>query len=86
MVGFGFPDALDGIEMIGWHVHFATTLEPDGGHVLEFELRDGVAHLDDATELRVELPLRPSTSTPRPSSIRTRCDGSSAMASADRRR
>ena len=56
MVGFGFPDALDGIEMIGWHIHFATDARTHGGHVLDFELRDGVAHLDDATELRVELP------------------------------
>jgi acetolactate decarboxylase len=56
MVGFGFPDSLDGIEMIGWHLHFADDRRTHGGHVLDFELRDGTAHLDDSTELRVELP------------------------------
>jgi acetolactate decarboxylase len=56
MVGFGFPDALDVIEMIGWHLHFATEDRTRGGHVLDFTLRDAVAHLDDTTELRVELP------------------------------
>ena len=57
MVGFGFPDALDGIEMIGWHLHFASDARTRGGHVLgDFALRDGIAHLDDATELQVELP------------------------------
>jgi acetolactate decarboxylase len=56
MVGFGFPDALGGIEMIGWHLHFATDARARGGHVLDFGLRDGVARLDDATELQVELP------------------------------
>jgi acetolactate decarboxylase len=56
MVGFGFPDALDGIEMIGWHLHFASEDRTRGGHVLGFSLRTGVAHLDDATELHVELP------------------------------
>jgi acetolactate decarboxylase len=56
MVGFGFPDALGGIEMIGWHLHFATGARTRGGHVLDFALRDGIAHLDDATELKVELP------------------------------
>jgi acetolactate decarboxylase len=56
MVGFGFPDALDGIEMIGWHLHFATDARTRGGHVLDFALREGIAHLDDTTELRVELP------------------------------
>ena len=56
MVGFGFPGALDGIEMIGWHLHFATDTRTRGGHVLDFVLRDGIAHLDDATEIQVELP------------------------------
>jgi acetolactate decarboxylase len=56
MVGFGFPDALGGIEMTGWHLHFATDARSRGGHVLDFALRRGVAELDDATELQVELP------------------------------
>ena len=56
MVGFGFPHALDGIEMIGWHLHFATDARTHGGHVLDFALRRGIAHLDDASELQLELP------------------------------
>jgi acetolactate decarboxylase len=56
VVGFGFPDALDGIEMIGWHLHFASQDRGRGGHVLDFALLHGTAHLDDATELQVELP------------------------------
>jgi acetolactate decarboxylase len=56
LVGFGFPDPLDGIEMIGWHLHFASEDRTRGGHVLDFTLRNAVAHLDDTTELRVELP------------------------------
>ena len=56
LVGFGFPDALNGIEMIGWHLHFANQDRTRGGHVLDFVLRHGTAHLDDATELQVELP------------------------------
>jgi acetolactate decarboxylase len=56
MVGFGFPDALDGVEMIGWHLHFANDERTRGGHVLDFELSDGVAQLDDATDLHIELP------------------------------
>lgn len=56
MVGFGFPSALDGIEMIGWHLHFATEDRGRGGHVLDFALRHGFARVDDATALNVELP------------------------------
>jgi acetolactate decarboxylase len=56
MVGFCFPNALDGIEMVGWHLHFATDERTRGGHVLDFALRDGIARLDDGTELKIELP------------------------------
>ena len=42
--------------MIGWHIHFATDDRARGGHVLDFTLRDGTASIDDATELKVELP------------------------------
>ncbi len=56
MVGFGFPDAFDGIEMLGWHLHFVTDDRTRGGHVLDFTLEHGAAHVDDATELKVELP------------------------------
>jgi acetolactate decarboxylase len=56
MVGFCFPSTLEGIEMIGWHVHFANNARTRGGHVLDFTLRDGSARLDNSTELRVELP------------------------------
>lgn len=56
MVGFRFPDALDGIEMIGSHLHFVTDDRVRGGHVLSYTLLEGTAHLDDATELHVELP------------------------------
>lgn len=56
MVGFGFPDALDGIEMVGWHLHFVADDRTRGGHVLSYTLAEGVAELDDATDLHIELP------------------------------
>lgn len=64
MVGFRFPDALDGIEMVGSHLHFVTDDRTRGGHVLDFTLLEATAHLDDATELHVELP--PAVGAPRP--------------------
>jgi acetolactate decarboxylase len=62
MVGFCFPDALDGIEMVGSHLHFATDDRSRGGHVLNYTLLEATAWLDDATRLRVELP--PAVDTP----------------------
>jgi acetolactate decarboxylase len=56
MVGFSFPDAMDGIEMVGWHLHFATEDRTRGGHVLGFEVADATLQLDGVTDLHVELP------------------------------
>jgi acetolactate decarboxylase len=58
MIGFCFPDALDGIEMVGAHLHFLTDDRTRGGHVLSYTLLDATARLDAATALHVELPAR----------------------------
>jgi acetolactate decarboxylase len=63
MVGFCFPDALDGIEMVGSHLHFATDDRTMGGHVLSYRLRDAIVHLDVGSRLHVELP--PAVGAPR---------------------
>jgi acetolactate decarboxylase len=62
LAGFRFPDALDGIEMVGAHLHFVTDDRTRGGHVLGYRLLEGTAQLDDPTELHVELP--PSVDAP----------------------
>jgi acetolactate decarboxylase len=56
MMGFCFPDALDGIEMVGAHLHFLDEDRTRGGHVLSYTLLDATAKLDGATRLHVELP------------------------------
>ncbi|MHB8233174.1 MAG: acetolactate decarboxylase [Solirubrobacteraceae bacterium] len=56
MMGFCFPDALDGIEMLGAHLHFVTDDRARGGHVLSYTLLEATARLDGATRLHVELP------------------------------
>ena len=63
MAGFFFPDGLDGIEMIGSHLHFMTEDRTRGGHVLGYTLLQASAQLDDATLLHVELP--PAVEAPR---------------------
>jgi acetolactate decarboxylase len=56
MMGFCFPDALDGIEMVGAHLHFLSEDRTRGGHVLSYTLLEATALLDGATGLHVELP------------------------------
>jgi acetolactate decarboxylase len=58
LVGFRFPGPLDGVEMAGWHLHFVTADRAWGGHVLDCELPHGIAQLDHATDMHVELPPR----------------------------
>lgn len=62
MVGFCFPDPLDGMEIVGWHLHFVTDDRARGGHVLGYTLLEATARLDDVTQLHVELP--PAVSVP----------------------
>lgn len=56
MVGFLFPDALNGIEMVGSHLHFVNQDRTRGGHVLGYTLTEAIAYADSVTRLRVELP------------------------------
>jgi acetolactate decarboxylase len=56
LVGFCFPDGLAGIEIVGFHLHFASDDRLVGGHVLDFTLRDATVRIDEAADLHVELP------------------------------
>ena len=56
MVGFCFPDGLDGIEIVGFHLHFVCDRRLHGGHVLDYTLRDATVRIDRAADLHVELP------------------------------
>jgi acetolactate decarboxylase len=56
MLGFRFPDYVEGIEVSGYHLHFISADRSRGGHVLGSD-SDGLrARLDPSSELRVELP------------------------------
>jgi acetolactate decarboxylase len=56
MVGFRFPEYAEGIEVSGWHIHFASEDRSRGGHVLGSRMVTGHVALDPSGELHVELP------------------------------
>jgi acetolactate decarboxylase len=57
MVGFRFPDYVEGIEVSGYHLHFISADRDRGGHVLGSHTASTVrARIDASSELRVELP------------------------------
>ncbi|MEZ5076985.1 MAG: acetolactate decarboxylase [Solirubrobacterales bacterium] len=56
MVGFRFPSYAEGIEIGGYHLHFADSERRRGGHVLDSECVSARARLDPSNDLHVELP------------------------------
>jgi acetolactate decarboxylase len=57
MLGFRFPDYVEGIEVSGYHLHFLSEDRARGGHVLGSHCNQTLrARLDPSSELHVELP------------------------------
>jgi acetolactate decarboxylase len=56
MLGFRFPDYVEGIEVSGYHLHFIDAARRRGGHVLASRSNGLRVRLDPSSELHVELP------------------------------
>jgi acetolactate decarboxylase len=57
MVGFRFPDYVEGIEVSGYHLHFLSEDRTRGGHVLDSRAAGNLrVRLDPSGDLHVELP------------------------------
>jgi acetolactate decarboxylase len=56
MLGFRFPDYVEGIEVGGYHLHFISEDRARGGHVLDSRMATARARIDPSSELHVELP------------------------------
>jgi acetolactate decarboxylase len=56
MLGFRFPDYVEGIEVAGYHLHFISEDRRRGGHVLDSRANGLRARLDPSNDLHVELP------------------------------
>ncbi|HET8954786.1 MAG TPA: acetolactate decarboxylase [Solirubrobacterales bacterium] len=64
MVGFRFPTYVEGIEVAGYHLHFASADRRRGGHVLGSRSRRLWVRLDPSDNLHVELPPRVELADP----------------------
>jgi acetolactate decarboxylase len=56
IVGFRFPNFVDGINVPGYHVHFITSDRSAGGHILDLKLSNASVKVDDLSELEMALP------------------------------
>lgn len=64
MLGFRFPTYVEGIEVAGYHLHFATADRRRGGHVLASRSRRLRVRIDPSNDLHVELPPRVELADP----------------------
>jgi acetolactate decarboxylase len=64
MLGFRFPDYVEGIEVAGYHLHFIDEARERGGHVLDSRPARLRARIDPSSDLHVELPPRVSLGDP----------------------
>lgn len=56
LVGFRFPAWAEGVEIGGYHFHFADRDRKRGGHVLDFLMTSGVVAVQHSDDLHIELP------------------------------
>lgn len=59
MIGFRTPQYMQGINVAGYHEHFITEDRQGGGHVLEYQLMEGVLEFGSIYKLVVDLPTDP---------------------------
>ena len=56
LVGFWNPSYVEGVNVVGYHLHFISDARDSGGHVLDLEVLTGTLYLDLCYELRVDMP------------------------------
>jgi acetolactate decarboxylase len=67
LVGFRFPDYVQGINVSGYHFHFITEDRDAGGHLLECQIVRGELRVNHESDLRLELPVGIAGAMPDPS-------------------
>ena len=55
-VGFWFPKSMDGVDVVGYHLHLITTDYMAGGHLLDCIVRDANIQIDQTNEFDLILP------------------------------
>ncbi len=66
LVGFRFPDYLQGLNVSGYHFHFITEDRDAGGHLLACQTSHVELLVDHETDLRLELPAGVAGTMPDP--------------------
>jgi acetolactate decarboxylase len=66
LVGFRFPDVMQGLNVPGWHLHYLSDDRTRGGHLVTGTVTAGQVAIDHTSDLHIETP--PGVDLPEPSS------------------
>ncbi len=55
-VGFFFPDSLNGVDAVGYHLHFITDGHTGGGHLLECSIKNAMIEIDSIDNYHLLIP------------------------------
>jgi len=58
VVGLYCPEYMGGLNSTGWHFHFVSEDKKFGGHVLDLNIKSGVAELDKTDNFAMRLPKK----------------------------
>jgi acetolactate decarboxylase len=55
-VGFYFPNYMDGVDVVGYHLHFLTDDHLSGGHLLECDVKNATVEIDQINNYYLQIP------------------------------
>jgi acetolactate decarboxylase len=70
LIGFRFPASASSINVAGWHFHFLSADKTRGGHVLSLTTGDGLALVEEISDLRISFPASAPASAATAESIK----------------
>ena len=56
MAGFFFPTSMNGVDYVGYHLHFLTDDNTAGGHLLECVIKNATVEIDQTNDYHLLLP------------------------------
>jgi acetolactate decarboxylase len=56
LAGFFFPNSMNGVDYIGYHLHFLTDDHTAGGHLLECNIKNAIVEIDQINNYHLLIP------------------------------
>jgi acetolactate decarboxylase len=56
LAGFFFPNSMDGVDYVGYHLHFLTDDHTAGGHLLECTIKNAIVEIDQINNYHLLIP------------------------------